>query len=62
MYKERNSPFRLRSRTETEAVALVAETTSRRVFLHQSDASPSNVLDAPNMVIIGHAFSCDNGP
>ena len=62
MYKGRNRPLKLRSRAETEAVALVAGTTGRRVFLHLSDASPSNVFDAPNMVIIGRAFSCDNGP
>ena len=52
MYKGRKRPLKLRSRAETEAVALVAETTSRRVFLHLSDASLSNVFDAPNMVII----------
>ena len=60
IHKERNRPFMLRSRRETEAVAIVAETCGRRVFLHPSNVSPSNVFDAPNIVIVGRAIPCDN--
>ena len=55
----------LRALTEVKAVALTAKIdvdhptgdVSRAPLL---DASPSNIGDAPNMVIIGNASSCGN--
>ena len=51
--------------SETKAVAVVAEMnvdhpTDGGSLAPPSEASPSNVGDASNMVIIGHAFPCDN--
>ena len=55
----------LRSLTEIKAVAVVAkksvdQSTDGGSLAPLSEASPSNVGDASNMVIIGNAFPCDN--
>ena len=51
--------------SEIKAVAVVAEMSVDHPLdgvslAPLSEASPSNVGDASNMVIIGHAFPCDN--
>ena len=55
----------LRSLTEIKAVAVVAtmsvdHPTDGGSLAPLSEASPSNIGDASNMVIIGNAFPCDN--
>ena len=66
VYKDRRQAFETTIfSTEIKAVAAVAEMsvdhpTDGGSLAPPSEASPSNVGDASNMVIIGHAFPCDN--